>query len=250
MAQEDHRLLICIPGGPGSSAEVVERLEVFLKAFGESLGTPVTGEYHTRLAECDRYLSESRPSLVLYPLDLFLLRRTSQKLTALAEPVRTGPARGVSRYHLVTASDVPVSEWSNGLLMSPHVRNVDFFTRVVFPGSLDFSAIQLKQTGSAMRALKHLKKGKALSVVLDESEHLAMAGLAFAQGFKTVLSSDALPHSPIAAIGGNSRFRKRASLALTGLCARDSEACRALEIQTIRPVNARTYHAVLKRWSR
>lgn len=137
--------------------------------------------------------------------------------------------------------------------MSPHVGNPEFFTRVVFPGTLDLATFQVKRTSSAMRALKQLKKGKSQAVLLDEAEHVAMGDLPFAADFKTLLSSETLPHAPIAVMGADAGFRKSAARALVGLCDPGTgapEACEALEIRAIRTVKSKTYRALIQRWGR
>ena len=80
-----------------------------------------------------------------------------------------------------------------------------------------------------------------------------MQELPFASSFHTVLSSEILPNAPIAVMGSEDSFRKRAARALSRLCEPgkgNPEACKALEISTIRPVKAGTYKALIKRWKR
>jgi hypothetical protein len=246
---EEHAMLICIPGGPGSTAEAAERLPKLFARFGEVTGLQWRGEYHTVKASCDKYLEEQRPVLGLFDYATFLEQREARKLVPAVEVIRQG--QGQNRYFLVAKKGQGLEALKGKGLWSAHLDAAAFISKVAFDGRIDIAKdFEGKRTASSLKAIKALAKGEADVILIDENEYASLGELPFAGDLEAIATSDPLPGVPLVVIGGDEALAKRLGDKLPALCQGAEEVCKSIELVAFRPLDANTYTQVLERWAR
>lgn len=245
-AQEPIPVLICVPGGAGSTADAKERLAAFFAKTKEISGLSMTGEYHTSQAACDRYFADNSPKVAVFTYPTFVSKKDAWKLEPVVELVRQGYEN--NQYVIVTRKNTSLDQLKGKKLSSPHWDDAAFLSKVAFDSKIDlpafFSGIKV---ASALKAIKELAKGQTDAILLDENEYRSMQALPNGGEFEAILTSQALPGAPMVVLGGNSPLAETLRTKLPQLCQSAPDACTAIEVKLLKPANLATYETVFSR---
>jgi ABC-type phosphate/phosphonate transport system substrate-binding protein len=240
LAAEPLSLLICAPGGPGSTEDARSRLAGFFAGFKKLTGVEVTGEYHTSQEACDRYFAQSKPKLAVFTYRNFMERSTELSLLPVLQIVRKG--QGQNRWYLVAKSGTTLDGLKGQAVMTPHLGDATFLSRVAFGGRIDVEKdFKTQGVASALKAIKALAKGEVAGILLNESEYNSLAGLPLAKDFAAVLTSEPQPAVPLVVVGGDTALADKLRQALPGLCQADANACGPLDLESVAAADASTY---------
>lgn len=239
-------LLVCAPGGPGSTADAKERLDAFFRAFEAKTGMPIQGEYHTTQAGCDAFAAASKPTLAIFPYSHYFARRAADKLLPVAQVIRKG--QGQNRYFLVAKKGATLESLAGKKLMSSHLADAEFLSKAAFDSKVDLRAgFEGQEVSTAIKAIKALARDKADVILLDENEHTSLADLALSADFAIVAESEPLPGAPLVVVGGDEALAGTLRAALAGLCDADAKACNALEVEGLRAADPATYEPLARK---
>lgn len=233
------RMLICVPGGPGSTQDAAERMQKFFDAFKATTQLELTGEYHTSEAACEKFMAAGKPDLALFPYRTFFGQRAEWQLVPVAQFVREG--QGDNRYYLLANKGASLDSLQGAKLMSPHLKESALLSKVGFEGKVDLDSGFEAKRGSAIKAIKSLAKGKVSAIVLDEREYNSISATPFNGQFEVVLTSVPLPVAPLSVFGGDEKLAAKLRASLPGMCKSSPDACKPLEVIELKPAAPAEY---------
>ena len=257
VAAPDLAVMVCAPGGPGSTEEAVPRLEKFFDLVEKLAGWPadrVAARYLNTTDGCAAYLKEKKPQVAILSLGMFLADGTKLAAEPLLEVIPVGG--GEQRYHVVVEKDpaTDLKGLAGKTLAGDALDDVRFLSRVVFAGAVDAKMhFTLKTTRTALRGIKLVHGGKSDAVLLDSRSLAELKKLPFGGDMRTVFTSEPIPGWPLVALGdakAGDRLAKADRAALLGafqkVCVEpDAKAlCDEMRIGTLREVKAATYEKV------
>ncbi|NUN15617.1 MAG: PhnD/SsuA/transferrin family substrate-binding protein [Myxococcales bacterium] len=249
LAQDSIPVLICVPGGAGSTADAKERLAAFFAKTKEITGLSMNGEYHTSQAACDRYFADNSPKVAVFTYPTFVNKKDTWKLEPVVELVRQGYEN--NQFVVVSRKGTTLDQLKGKKLASPHWDDAAFLSKVAFDSKIDFTThFAGVKVASALKAIKELAKGQTDAILLDENEYRSMQELPNAGEFAAILTSDALPGAPMVVLGTNSALTETLRTKLPQLCQLSPEACTAIEVKTLKPATLSTYETVFSRASK
>ena len=253
------KVLICHPGGPGSTEEAIPRLARFFRRVETLAGWAegsVTATYLNSADACDLYLKDEKPHLAILGLSAFLARGEEMHAQPLLEVVPTGAES--ERYHVVVESDpaTDLAGLKGKVLAGELLSDPSFVTKVIFQGAFDAgSDVQPKRCRTPLRAIKLVHRGKVAAALLDEATFQSLKTLPFGDQLREVFVSEPIPGWPVVALGNakpGDRLapgdRKALLAALPKVCEGPDakEICEPVRLGGFRPVTPTTYEATKK----
>lgn len=228
-------VLFCFPGGPGSTQDAQPVVDQFLDKLAPLAGwSAVSGTYYNDMTQCRDQFTRAKPDVVIVPLDIFLARRATWKLSAVSALQNRETS---SRYHLVARKGATLASLKGQKLLTGLKAAAKFFSRVGFGGRVDLERdFDFGRTRSPLRAVKNVAKGKAAAALLDDVQQRSLDGLPMARDLVTVLSGPELPGAIVAGVG---LAPPRLGAALATVCKQEREACKEMRITGFAPVNAK-----------
>ena len=253
------RVLVCYPGGPGSTEEAAPRLaEVFgrVATLAGWDADRVEARYVNNRDACDLYLKEQKPQLAILSLGMFLSDGARLKSAPVLEVIPVGGE--AERYHVVVEADPATSlaELNGKAMAGELLGDPVFLSKVVFQGTIDVAShFELKDTRTALRAIKLVHSGKVAAALLDTRTFAELKTLPFGDALRAVFVSEPLPGWPVLALGDTApgdrlgeADRKALVDALVKVCADDDgkKTCEQIRLGGFRSVADDAYAAVRK----
>lgn len=239
---EGHKMLVCFPGGPGSTADATERLAAFFARLKAVSGLEVTGEYHNTREACERYLTSAAPSIAMFPYAELIDRQQSLGLVPVAQVTRQG--RGDNRYFVVAKKGSTLDGLKGKTLMTAVGGDLAVVAKAGFGKKLDLqSHFQVQTVATALKAIKGLAKGTVDAALLDANEYKSLQGLPNASELEAIATSDPLPGAPVVVTAAGAPLAQTLREALPKVC-QEPKACEAIEVERIAPADASTYQAI------
>ena len=240
-AHAEQFVLICVPGGPGSTEEAQERIDLFLTELAKGTGEALSGVYANTKSGCDKWIGEKKPRFALFAHSELATRGKALKASPLLEAIPQDKL--AMRYHIVGKVGATMDSLKGGKLLSPHWKKEAFLSRHVFQMSLK-EAFKGKR-GSALRSIKKVAKGKAEAALLNEAEFQAMKDTKFGSELVAVLSSIELPGLALVELGGETALGRKVRDSGKQLCKRSPDACKGVEMSQLKPADTTRYDGIL-----
>lgn len=240
---EPHTMLVCFPGGPGSTNDASERLRAFFSRLQQVSGLEVTGEYHNTREACDRYIKEHSPTIAMFPYAELVARQEALNLVPVAQVTRQG--RSDNRYYVVAKKGTSLDALKGKTLMTAVGADLPIIAKAGFGAKLDVQAhFQVQQVATSLKAIKALAKGQVDAVLLDANEYKSLQTLPTASEMEAVATSDPLPGAPVVVMGAGAAVAQKLRESLPKVC-EDPKACEAIEVERIDPADASSYRLIL-----
>jgi len=236
------RVLLCFPGGPGSTSAAQKTVNKFLSRLAGPAGwKSATGAYYTDVASCESAFKKGA-DVVMIPLHVYLSRQKSWKLVPAAT-MKNKEASG--QFHVYAPKGTSLASLSGKTVTTSLKAGNRFMARVAFSGKLPLGkGISVNRVRSARRAIKNLLKGKAAAAIIDDVQLKSFKGLPLTSGLAAIHSGPALP-AAITALVGKGKTTKLTA-ALTALCKKDRALCKEMRVTGFGPVKPARLKALSK----
>ena len=228
------RVLLCFPGGPGSTEQAQPIVDEFLGHLASLTGwDDVNGTYINNMRDCRATMKAHPASVVMVPLDLFLAERKAWKLTANAALQNEETA---GSYHLVALPGTTMESLSGKVVQTGLKASDTFLSRVAFDSKVDVTkSFTLERTRSARKAVKNAVKGKAAAAILNDIQFKALQSSAKYSKLTSLLAGPTLPGAIVANTGEKDDTLHKA---LLGVCKKHAEACKKMRITGFETVDS------------
>ena len=237
-------VLLCFPGGPGSTEQAQPIVDEFLAHLAVLAGWDnVKGTYINNMRECRAAMKTDTPAtVVMVPLDLYLAERESWKLHASASLQNKETA---GAYHLVALPGTTLEGLRDQPVQTGLKASDPFLTRVAFDGKVDVkTAFKLERTRSARKAVKNVVKQKTSAAILNDVQFNALQSSPKYSTLVSIVAGPTLPGAIVASVGSKS---DTLTTALISVCKKHAEACKKMRITGFSDVDASTLSALEKK---
>ena len=243
-AQVSTSFVLCIPGGPGSTADAQPVVDRFLKQVNERVNLGTTeAAYYTDFASCLQQVRKAAANrIVMVPLDVYLRERQAWQLRSV---VQVDTAKTSGQYHVVaskgeTLASLQGKRWVTGLKL-----DAPFLSRIALDGAVVLPSDGFKKVRSSLSAIKRVAKGRADVVIVDDLQRKSMASLPIAKELAVIYSGPDLPEAIVAVAGKTPA--KKLKKALLSLCQDHKSLCADLRITRFKSVDDKRLQALEKK---
>jgi hypothetical protein len=247
-------LVICNIGGPGSTKQARPVLEKFLRHVEKSGGLKqgsMRGEYHTTLKACQEYVKREKPLFAVFDLATYLSQREALKLRPLG---CMGSPTG-QRYHLLVreGSYKNLAALKGKLLISSHLGDMRFVSRVIFDGKIDAAKhFKIKATRRPLKGIRKVARNKADATLVDRMAYDHLGELKLPAKLVSIYRSVGLPGLTLAVVGAakpDGPTVKKVTSALPKLCAGPGKSlCKTFQVTAFSRAKAATFNKLAKRY--
>jgi ABC-type phosphate/phosphonate transport system substrate-binding protein len=251
-------LVICIPGGAGSSGAATTYMAPFFKRIETLAGWPngsIQGSYQPDYASCTSQLGSRKPGFAVVSLGVYLEQRSAFGMQVIGQ-VDMFAGAGSHLYLVVKKGSYASLDALKGKkLVSNHVEESKFVSRVVFGGKIDVERhFVVKKTSSNLQGMREVARGAADATIVNADELKTMKQRSWGADLVVLHTSPALPPAPLVALG---RWASAADIAkvkgvFTSVCsgADGRQLCASSSIQQISPATDATYAAMVRLYGR
>lgn len=256
-------MIVCYPGKPGTAKAAANVMATFTEHLATKAGFEpgsLQATYFNEEAPALEFVKEKRPAFGILSVALYLKwRAAGERLSILAQSERGG--RSTDCYHVYVAPGSArhvLADLKGGVLVSTHLQDARFATKVVFAGALDASTdVAVVSTKDMVGALKTCARKKPMSdgraldgFVFDDAETEGWAKKPEFMVLQKLWSSRPLPTPPVVSFTDNATKEDASKLvvALLGM-AKDAEGQKILaELQAtgFNPITPEAYAQVEK----
>ena len=244
-------LLICNVGGPGTTRQAQPTVDKFLRRLEKVGGWKaheVAGTYLTRLAACDRYVAEKKPSMIVTDLVTYLERQAQWKLVPLAH---MGQAEA-TRYHVLVpeGSAKKLGDLKGKVFVTTLAKHPKFLSKIVFGGKLDVTSyFGLKRTRRPLKGLRKVARGQAAATLVDDLAYKFLGELKLPKKLVSIYASKRLPGLTLSSVGKDAGLKKRVLASLSKLCKGPGAAlCKTFRVHTFAPAKMAIYRRLTKQY--
>ena len=247
-------LAICAINGVGNTAQAKDPVEKFLRHLEKSVGIEagsMTGEYHTNLAACLKYMDDNKPHLAVVDLGTYLSQQGGRKLSPLAH---MGGAKE-KRYHvLVRKGTIKDLAGLKGKTFFMSEADARFAGKVILGGKLDLEKdvkLSVKQPAKCLKSVGREKRGKfkADAALVDEMTFKRRAEISGLVELESIYASPGLPGLTLVVVDkrASKELEGKIRKALPKLCAGAGEAlCKQFQMSSFKAADAATYEKLSK----
>ena len=228
-------LLLCFPGGPGSTEQAQPIVDEFIGHLAALAGlSDVSGTYINNMRNCKAAMkAEAGASVIMVPLSVYLGERANWKLSAVATLQNKETA---GSYHIVAQPGTTLEALKSQVVQSGLKESDGFLSKVAFKGQVDVgSAFTFERTRSARKAVKNVVKGKASAAILNDVQFNALKSSPKYSKLVSILAGPSLPGAIVADVGGSNTSL---SAALMRICQEKKDACNKMRITGFTTVDA------------
>ncbi|HIA02461.1 MAG TPA: hypothetical protein EYN66_11205 [Myxococcales bacterium] len=222
----DASVVLCFPGGPGSTADAQPVVDRFMAQLSKEMGwKDAKGVYFNQMSTCKHAYKDHAATLVMVPLNVYLEVRTSWKLNPI---VLMNNKESSGQFHVITKT-ASCSGCLKGQTVTTGLKmSNNFLSRVAFDGKLQVGkGFTLKRTRSPIRAIKSVLKDKAIAAIVNDAQRRSLKGLPGTEEINTIISGPKLPGAIVASVGKPAPALKKV---LLGLCKAQKELCKEMRI--------------------
>lgn len=233
-AAEEVKVLLCFPGGPGSTEDAQPIVDRFLGRVATLAGwAKASGTYCNDMTACQQAREDGAPQAVILPLDVYLANRARWNLTPVAA-LQNKEITG--RYHVIVQKGKTLEAVKGQTLITSLKSAASFLSRVAFEGKISVETdFQFSRVRSPIRAIRNVVDGKAAAAILDDNQRRSLDGLPMAAEITVALSGRELPGAIVAGVGG---VPTNLAAALTAVCAQHARECEEMRITGFAAVDA------------
>ena len=167
----DASIVLCFPGGPGSTADAQPVVDRFVAELSKEMGwKDAKGIYLNILSACRNAYKDHAPTLVMASLDLYLSIKKGWSLKPL---VQLNNKSTSGSFHIITK--VPdCKDCLNGQTVVTGLKMSEkFLSKVAFDGKINVGKdFTLKRTRSPIRAIKSVVRGKAVAAIVNDTQRV------------------------------------------------------------------------------
>ncbi len=242
------RFVVCLPLGEGSAAQATRHMQPFLRHLEKSAGweeNSVVGTYINSLPECLAYIEKNKPHFGVISQGLYLSNHRKWSLDVIG---RVDMPRGAGRrLHLVVEKGKYDSlEGLKGVVLrSNHVADTEFLNRIVFNRKIDVAShFKLDPTSSPLSGIRSVFRGRVGATLVNDDELELMRKRKEGEKLEVLMSSRALPGTPVVAFKNNADAKDVRTLAkiLGNLCkGAGKSVCRDTMIRNFTSANNAVY---------
>lgn len=242
-------LAICHDGGPGNTRQAAKAVETFLRHTEASAQLPansLSGEYHTKAANCNAYIASQTPSLVVLDLATHLRKSQSMSLT----PIGHLGAPDSVRWHLVVRSNTfkDLESLKGKTILTTSADDPSFITQIVMAGKGE--GLTFKRSRRALKALRDVGRGKADAALVDQDAVAHMADLELPTPLESIFTSEGLPALTMSATTDNTTTKK-VGKTLSSLCQGPGQKlCKTFKVKRFQAPDLKRLKALQKRYAR
>jgi hypothetical protein len=197
-------LVICHPGGPGTTEQAEPIMDAFSRSIEEVGGLPkgtLRCVYHPEAKPGLEYIRSEHPSLGIVSLPFYLKHREDLDLRLLLQVVRRD--RATQTFHVLAKKGrfADLEALRGKRLLSKHLYDPDFVRRVVL-GGREKEFLHLVETSRLVKETRKVARGEEDAVLVDAEawETLKkMKGLG--DQLEEIFHSRDLPTEPVVTIG-------------------------------------------------
>ena len=232
-ALAETRVLLCFPGGPGTTEQAQPVVDQFLSKLAAQAGwDKASGAYYNDMARCAAEIKAGKADVAMIPLDVYLAQRGAWKLAPVAKLANKETA---GQYHIVAKKGATLDSIKGQQLSTGLKASDSFLTRVALESRVDVSKdFKVKRRRSALKSVKDVAKGKAAAALLDDVAQKALDGLPMAKDLVTVLSGPELPGAIVAGVGSTP---SKLGEALLSLCTAHRSTCDEMRVKSFKKVD-------------
>ena len=238
------QVLLCFPGGPGSTEQAQPIVDEFLGHLASLAGwDDVKGKYINNMSECRAAMTTSQPAtMVMVPLDLYLTRRKAWKMNASAALQNKETA---GSYHIVALPGTTLEGLRGKAVQTGLKANDAFLTKVAFDNKVDVkTAFNLERTRSARKSVKNVVKQKTSAAILNNVQFNALKSSKKYSTLVSIATGPSLPGAIVASIGAPDDALQSA---LINVCKKHTEACEKMRITGFSAIDAKTLSTLEKK---
>ncbi len=242
-------LIICKVNGIGNTNQAADPLREFLRHLEKAVGikaNSMKGEYHTRLADCLKYIQESKPHLGVLDLGTYLSQRDTLKLKPLAHM----GAADTERYHvLVRKGSFKNLASLKGKRFFMSESDATLVSRIILGGKLDLAKdtqLKVKKPLKCLKSVGREKKGKFKgdAALVDEMTYKRRAEIKGLVELEEIYKSGGLPGLTLVVVKdrASKELVSKIRNALPKLCAgAGKKLCKQFQISSFKEATAKTY---------
>lgn len=245
-------LLICNVGGPGTASQAKPVVDKFLRHMEKHAGWKkgaLEGAYKTKLSDCQRYIDQKKPKIIVADLPTYLSHHKKWKLQPVAH---MGKATAKRYYLLVREGSVKkLSGLKEKTVVTPLAKDAKFVSSMVLDNKLDASKqLKLKYTRRPLRGLRKVARERADATIVDETAHKYLSQLKLPKKLAVLAKSKPLPGLTLTVVKGSPRsLSKRILKALPKLCTgTGKDLCKTFQIKSFNKANPRIYRKLVRRY--
>lgn len=246
-------LVICIPGGTGSTSGADTYMAPFFRRIESLTGWPassVKGTYHPSYTGCLTHLASQSPGFGMMSLGVFLEQRRRYRMTIIGQvDMYAGAGR---RLHLVVKKGAYTSLASlqGKKLTSNHLEEGTFLNRILFKGKVQLAShFKLRMVNRATKGMRDVARGRADATIVNDDELKIMKSRSWGQNLQVLTSSPPLPPAPLVAFKRWSRAADVATIkrAVGRLCTgQGRKMCQGAGIKRLTRATNATYAKIIR----
>ena len=246
-------LVICIPGGTGSTSGASTYMAPFFRRIESLTGWPtssVKGTYHPTYAGCLTHLASQSPGLGMMSLGVFLEQRKRYKMKIIGQvDMYAGAGR---RLHLVVKKGAyaNLAALQGKKLTSNHLEEGAFINKILFKGKVQVAThFKLRMVYRSTKGMRDVARGRADATIINDDELKILKRRSWGRKLQVLQSSPPLPPAPLVAFG---RWSKNADVAkirsaVGRLCTgQGKKMCQGAGIKRLTRASKATYAKIIR----
>lgn len=249
-------LVICNVGGPGTTRQAQPVLDKFLRHMersGALASGTFRGEYHTDLDSCLKYIEAHKPLLGVFDLASYLAQQRALKLAPLASMGKMGS----QRYYLLVrkGSYKDLAALEGKQLISSHVRDPRFVSRIVLDGKVDADKhFKIKYSRRPLKGIRRVARKRADATLVGKMAFDHLSELKLDVELVPVYTSPPLPGLTLATLGTARQKRTITAAvkkALPRLCSGPGKKmCGTFQIEAFHRSKPAAYRRLVRKYRR
>jgi hypothetical protein len=248
-------LAICHIGGPGSTRQAQPVLDKFLRHVEQAAGLKkgsMTGEYHTTEKDCLEYIKKTKPLFAVLDLATYLQEQRDLRLVPLA--AMGGVDKVKYRLLVREGSYKSLDQLKGKTLISNHLDNPRFVSRIIFGGKLDVKKhFTLKDTRRPLKGIRRVARERADATLVNSMAYDHLDQLRLDVKLEPLFTSRALPGLTLAVVGGRKAKRRPMVTsmvkALPRLCSGPGKSlCQTFQVSSFEPVKGNIYRKLARQY--
>lgn len=240
--------------GAGATKELAQSyVDMFLRYAETNLSWSANGSkgtFEDNGASAIAALKSLKPGFAMLDPDVYLALRKEYALQMIATV--SGPPMDRGHLSVVVKGDTvkTLDDLKGKTLSATNATSPRYLSKIVFGGKLDAAThFTLKKASTATAPKKALDRGEADAALLDDAQVKNLL-----PGMRVIFTSAPLPPTPFVAVGKNAKKEDIAAVGkmVQSMCGdpKGAEVCKALQITSFGPVDAKANDDAIKQFDK